>query len=556
MTNDFSNFVAGGSPYVLPGNRHEQAPQLAWLYNLDEKDVPPGFPLRQWGDQQARYRVYWEWYNGDTLSQKRTNPETGEEEVMFPLQINTLRKICRNHAALLFGEAPDSPVPLVLAGVAPKYKIDGSEPEEKDIKFGITCANIVNEVWEQSNGRAIQLEGGTLSQFLGGHVYQLVYDPEWDEGIIPNLFLRSWPADFFLPVWSASNRLDLLEAYIVCRLEGRTAKIQYGYEGNAAFVTYVEHWTKKTVSAFLDGAPITSNVLGEKVLWQNHKNPFGDVPFFYIPHLREGSFFGSSHVVDIHGMIREYNERMADMADAIDDTLDRVVWVKNTQHVERTVLPNGEEAFNLGLLAPGYNKDADAWTNDPPSFSAGLTDFPEQLFRQIRRETFNPPIADGEDEGSQRSGVTLDIRFWPATSHARAERVYWEVALNSIAKFILRTIDTQDLWGDLGVPKPPARFLNKLQFSQQWHPQIPRDREAMINEATVRLSNGTMSPYTFIKKMADIPNPKQELKEALEFMEEIAKIQAASKPGAGQDPETTATKDSSFAKTAKKLERS
>lgn len=553
MTSDFSQFMPGGSPYLLAGNRHEQAPQLAWLYNLQEKDVPPGFPMTQWGDQQARYRVYWEWFNGDVLSETRSNPDTGETEVKFPLQVNVARKICRNHASLLFGEAPDAPIPLVLTSAQPRDPLNGDEPEEADIKSAIGYSNVVNEVWEQSGGRAQMQEAGTLTQFLGGHAFQLIYDPEWNEGVVPNLYVRSWPADFFLPVWSASNRHELLEAYVVCRIGGRQAKMQYGYEGGANLVTYVEHWTKTNYSAYLDGQPVTGNVLGEKVIFLNRPNIFGKVPFVYIPHLREGSFFGSSHIPDIHGLVREYNERMADLADAIDQTLDRVIWVKNTQNIERTVLPNGEEAFNLGLLAPGYNKDADAWINEPPNFSAGLTDFPEkQLYQQIRRVTFNPPIADGEDEGSQRSGVTLDIRFWPATSHARAERVFWEAGLNDMARLILLAVNILDLWSDLGLSAPPRGFLNKLRFAQQWHPQIPRDREAMINESTVRLAAGTMSPHTFNRRMADVVNSKQEVEEGIAFLKEVALAQGAAK----MELDQAAMQDSSFAKGQQKINRS
>jgi len=59
------------------------------------------------------------------------------------------------------------------------------------------------------------------------------------------------------------------------------------------------------------------------------------------------------------------------------------------------------------------------------------------LLDQYRRDTSTPAVADGEDEGSQRSAATPDHRMWPLVSHINTERVFcpavWMVVHHGLA---------------------------------------------------------------------------------------------------------------------------
>lgn len=512
------------------GNRYEQAPTLTSIYYLDKEKLPSTFPLQSWFDQSARYFYYWGWFNGDALVETKKG-ENGELLYKYPLHMNLLRDMARKHANLLFGEQEDASSALVKCAVKPRKSLKDEEPEDAERDFASVCQSLINEVWLQSNGAAIQQEGGELAQFLGGHYYQIAYEP-WRTDLLLPFTIRSWYADFVLPVWEHKNYWDLSEIYLVSRIESQTAKNQYGYVTNGAFATYVEHWTKTYHAIYLDGKPVTLTQGAEtRTFDENNINPFGFVPFVYVPHLREGSFYGNSHVPDVQGIIREYNNSMASLGDAIIGSVDRERYAVNVgQKVTRLPLLNGKEAINLGIQAPTMQSPPDLFTEDAPTFSAGLVDYPTQVFNQFRRTACLPPVIDGEDEGSQRSGLTLDIRFYPATSHAKAERIFWEVGLNKIAKYILQMIHTKDLWSDFGIKRPSEDFLRYLVINQEWNPQIPRDREAEINEVIARLGSNAIDIDTALEKFGDIPNIEASKKIILKWVGELTKIQAENKP--------------------------
>lgn len=528
-SNDFSNLPPGGSsPDVLAGDRYERAPYISSIYVLNKDMVPTTFPMQAWNDQSERYIVYWNWFTGEYINQKKQG-EGGQTLYKFPLRINSLRDIVRKQASLLFGEAADGPDPLVKAIITARGSLNGDKPNDAQKKFAALCENLVNEVWSQSNGKAIQFEGGELNQFLGGHYYQLAYEPWRDDLILP-IVIHSWKADMVLPVWSNGDYWDLSEAYIVCRVESSTAKAQYGVETSGAFVTFVEHWTKTDYSIFIDNEPITLEVEGKHVTFDHLKNPFGFVPIYYVPHLREGSFYGSSHVPDLVGLIQEYNASMANLGDAIADALDRERYIRNSSTRTDVTLPNGKHATNLGMQNPAIHDPPDAWTEDPPQLAPGLVNYPAMVYQQIRRTAFLPTVAEGEDEGSQRSGTTLDIRFWPATSHAKAEQAYWEMALNLMARGILRMVNVKNLWKnfDAGL-RPDNKFLTQITIGQAWNPQIPRDRESIVNEAVTRLGAHGISLEKFIEKMGDTQNPEEEIERIKQFATFLAGLDAKDK---------------------------
>lgn len=511
---------------VLMGNRYEQAPTLASIYYLDKEKLPQAFPLRAWFDQSARYFQYWRWFNGDALMEAKTG-DNGEVLYKYPLHMNLLRDMVRKHANLLFGEIPEASSTLVKCNVKPRKSFKNEEPDDAAREFADVCQNVINEIWTQSHGAAIQQEGGELAQYLGGHYYQIAYEP-WRTDVLIPITIRSWYADFVLPVWEHKNYWDLSQVYVVNRIESQIAKDHYGYESNGAYVTYVEHWTKKFHAIYLDGKPVTLKVGNTDVLFdENNVNPFGFVPFVYIPHLREGSFYGSSHVPDVQGLIREYNSSMASEGDAILSSVDRERYVVNTTgRITKVDLPNGKEAVSLGVQAPTMANPPDLFTEDPPQFSPGLVEYPTKVYNQFRRTANLPPVIDGEDEGSQRSGLTLDIRFYPATSHAKAERVFWELGLNQVDIYTLRMIHTKDLWKVIDIPRPSDDFLLRLVINQEWNPQIPRDHESMINEVLARMAQDGIDIETALEKFGDIHNIEETKQRIIDWRKKMLEVEA------------------------------
>jgi hypothetical protein len=73
--------------------------------------------------------------------------------------------------------------------------------------------------------------------------------------------------------------------------------------------------------------------------------------------------------------------------------------------------------------------------------------FNQMLEGQYRKETKHPAVADGEDEGSQRSAATLTVRMWPLISHVELERINWTTGLTKLAFIILTFYSKKGLEG-------------------------------------------------------------------------------------------------------------
>lgn len=514
-------------------------------------DVP--LPTDLWTNQEARYREYWDWFSGAVLEEEVGTTSDGEVIYRYPLRIG-IRNIARKHVSLLFGEVPDSPSVLaktLVTPVAPIESIDimdeGARPMDEKTeyqfdenhKLAMMVQNIVNQVWMQSKGRSIQQENALLSQFLGGCVYQVRFVPERKDYQIP-IQIHAIHANKFYPIWDEEDPYELHEAFIVYKLPAKTAYWKYGVKPAGLFSVYIEHWTKKTFSIYIDGQPVVYRGVPQK----NLPNPFGIVPFVYIPHVREGDFYGSSHIDDIAGLIKEFNLRMSDMGIGIKRTIERKRFITNSTNrgPQKVTLPDGASAIDLGTAPPGADPPDIKW-EDPPDYSPTFMQFLDALWIQINREASLNSVAWGEDEGSQRSALTLAFRMWPSTAHARMERTHYNDGNHQLFKIILRMLIVKGF----EVPnfgKIPESAIRDLQSYIDWQPQIPRDRESQLNEIILRKQANLMSTRKAITDFGDVRNIDREIEQIREDMEFQAEMMAAptGEEGAPQDLEEPVVK--------------
>ncbi len=538
-------------PYIgrrtLTGVEDRRAPiDQSLMSSIQQSTVPDTFPFSLWKTQANRYYEYWDWFNGGILNEKRTSSDNKKEILKYPLGINAVRNFARKHASVLMGQEEfDSGNPLVKTRVTPKVSVKNKRKVSSDTGEAVVdednkalaglAEDIIDQVWVDSNGRSMMMEQAELSQFLGGCVFQI----SWDEHLaaereIPISIKKVMP-DFFVPIYKADDPWDLIEVFVVYRISVTEARDQYGYTGEGTgFVTFCEHWTKKKFAILINRTPAVIN--GIKMDYQDHD--FGFVPFVYIPHLREGNFWGSSMIEDIRGLLRELNARTADTGDAIRTTVHRKRYVRDlTGDVKPKKLDVGVEAINLGTTSPATKVSPDVFTEDAPNMPDSLVGWNKELWVMLMREGYVGPIAFGEDEGSQRSALTLAFRMWPSTSHAQSERTFWTDGLNQIARYILRmcVVKAKFLKGIV----IPADFLKKIQFSQAWLPQIPRDREQKVNEVVLLFQTGVRSLELVIEMLGDVKDPKEEVARIMAWQTFQANLQIAMKAAAS--PGTSGT---------------
>jgi len=524
---------------TLPGNEaRKSSNELAMaLLQLDLASgrLPAGFPLVEWQEQKARYDYYWSWANGTLLEDIAGKTKDGKPVYRYPLKINPVRNFARKHAALLFGEVPDTPAPLVRTLVTPKTLYGNpTERSKQDAEF---CAGVVNEVWQSSNGRSIQYENGDISQWLGGSVFEITYVP-WRRDLLIPIVVHNISPDFVLPVWNADNYYDLLEAWVVYYVAGRTAEKMWGIKPRSGQenVLYVSHWSKEFNTRTVDGEILEvtypNNV---KIRYDKHPNPFGSVPIKYIPRLREGGPYGSSFIPDIAGLALEYNSRLADVGDAMRKTVQQRYVGRN---ITGQINPNkplddkGNTYIDIGVQNPALDDAPELKPLDPPKWSDSFNTHQGSLWSQLLREGGLGPIAFGEDEGSQRSALTLAFRMWPSTIVAKAQRTFWTDGLNEVAKVILHMAAEKRI--QVASRSVPSNFEQLVDIAQDWLPMVPRDREAQVNEIVVLVQAGLKSPESALAMLGDVPDVQEELKRVekhLRFMSEIRQSQA---PGAAQ----------------------
>lgn len=525
---------------LLPSSSMEmrRAGSATVALGVSSESMPPDFPMSQWSIQAQRYIDYWHWFDGTEIEEEIGTTKRGEPIYRFPLRINSIRTFARKHASVLLGEEMfESPEPLVRTRVTPKHFMENQKTTDEERQESGFLQAVVSDVWRNSNGRSLQMENAVISQFLGGCVFGVKYQPWRDDLAIP-IIVESIMPDFFLPVWRKDNYYSLLECWIVYRVPARVAALEWQYDVRGSYVLYVEHWTSEKYSIYLDNKPLVDQF---GIVYKDLDNPWGEVPFVYIPHAREGDFYGSSHVEDLRGLVMEFNARLADYGDAVRKTVHRVRYAIN---LTSTPVPRqiGENIWviDLGRESPAYKNPPNIKTEDPPDLAASLTSFSEKLWNQLMRESSLSNIAFGEDEGSQRSALTLAFRMWPTTAHARVERSHWTDGLNRIAYLILKIVAIcqadKSLRGTLSyLPATvPLDFSRRYRFAQDWAPQIPRDREQMVNEIVLRSQAGLLSPERAMEAFGDVQDIEQEKKFILDWMEKVQKVKVP-----GQKPPQT-----------------
>ena len=282
--------------------------------------------------------------------------------------------------------------------------------------------------------------------------------------------------------------------------------------------------------------------INNKVAKKNGKplggdNPNNFVPIIYIPHIRIGAFLGYNAIDHLYGMVKELNLRFADYGDAVNDDSHAALAMKNVQGATREVKVGTRMVTNLGSAVgiTGNEPDPDFFEVTKARASAAMKDLTAEIYRQYRRDAYVPAVADGEDEGSQRSAMTLAMRFWPLGSHITTERVFWTAGMDVFQAFLLKIAAKQKI-GDM------TEKHTQFRMKQRWAPILPRDREADVQEWVQRASADLGSIEHLLELTGDIEDIEEQRKLILKWIEDVETIKAkiakefAPEPTFGQPP--------------------
>ena len=150
---------------------------------------------------------------------------------------------------------------------------------------------------------------------------------------------------------------------------------------------------------------------------------------------------------DIKGVQDKLNARLADVGGNINNASHPIRWIRNYRGDPSRDFEMGAHAlWDLGQGTPGgENPEVGVLPAQPePSSTFHFVNF---LLDMTRQAAFTSPVAFGEDEGSQRSGVTLTLRLWPLLQQVKTTRIYWSTMLYELHRMILVMAKARDIAG-------------------------------------------------------------------------------------------------------------
>ena len=473
------------------------------------------FPHSEYSQRLTLYEELGKWFTGEMLVDY---VKVGKKKIdKYPIRLNPIYGACLKHAYALFGEFPDD--------------IDGSliQPRVKnaelltDERTKVAQQALIN-MWSENNGAALQIEAGISSQIYGGVVFRLAYDPFDINRKIPLRIELLKPTEF-MAIPRDDDPWTLKEAWLIREITRKTAK-ELGVNLSRDKGYYVEHWKPQEYEITVDDTPI-GFVTGNEIFRIGGENPYNFVPFVYIPHIRVGGFWGTGIIQEsVKGLTRELNSRFADAGDAVSDDTHVVGVMKNVRGAVRVVEPiPGLKLLDIGSAQTFTGGEAEPNIEFPniKRMSEPVLRLIEELTDEFRREVYVPAVAEGEDEGSQRSSATLTTRMWPLVSHIRQERVMWSTGMRKLHKMALIMMKTKKL-GNI-----TAEHLD-LRLKNRWYSILPRDRQNLIDELAVRAANRIGSLEHLLELAGDVENVPQELTKIMQQMEFEAKLKTMARP--------------------------
>jgi len=472
-----------------------------------------------WDERVKDYDEWWSWHSGEAvkvLTKSKKTKEGQKAPYKWPLQLNLIALGSRIHQQALIGDTKDPadvPAPVLF-----------DPPDEKDddsIALAEHANKVLRQVEYENNAAAMDTEGMLLSQVYGGIVQRVTW-----EGESPDR-LRGIKFEYFTPDevwfrWRGTDYWNPTDAWLKRRI-ARVEAEKYGVQVYDDEVEYMEHWTPTSREITVDGRDAKHPTTGESLVGEN---PDGFVPFIYIPHIREGSMWGISLVSGALGVMEEINSRAADIGDGIYLGTHEFIFGKNMPSGSPSLrmLPDGRPFLDGGrTLGKGPEPSMEVIKRTLGSeISMKFVDFTiEMLYLQLMMTS----SVVGKLEGTQRSGDTVHSLGWLMHSHVNIERINWTTGLSKRAEMVMRIAANRGLFE---VEKSSLGLRKRV----HWAPQAPIDREALANEITLRMNDGSLWPDLAMEKFGDVPNIAEGMSRVREWMRFQAELNKPAVPPA------------------------
>ena len=473
-------------------------------------------------DMLSKYATYYDYYSGDVLKEP-ANPKKPNDGLKYPLQLNLCRQWAHMMSSYLWGEYTDS---VVTWDVTRKKQLSGDVAAEEE-KRCASMEKVLREAWaEQGNDAKIDTASQDLMVY-GGMVPKVYYDS------VDGLKTDWLSPEIFCPRWHPMDVTKLMASYIIFDISREDARDVFGlteYQMSSMpdVVKLMEAWTPNSYSLMVD----------DREIKETEVNTLGFIPHEYIPRMRTPDnyrYYGLSVVADVMKIQDEVNVRAADIGDGVAYSSHPIRWVVN--YTGKQDLEVGADAlWDLGMEMGG-RKPAAGTLDVRGNYDQGMS-YVERVERFGRGASFLPAIAFGEDEGSQRSSLTLLVRYYPLLRDIARQRLYLREGLRGWAKKTLVLAARHGLYGASYEESHVQAHIINPTFAAV----LPESVENKVNQWNVRIDGAFGTPEEAYRDLGH-PDPKAAAENALKVAEQIARAKSITKgmwngnsDGSGDEP--------------------
>lgn len=414
-----------------------------------------------WEYMTQERKKYLKYFSGEVFTE-RVPPEaatdTSEETpLLYPVGINLVKMLVLAQADALFGEWEEDIV---------RFRVRQDEEETKGAEEAI---RLHSKILNDNSAPSLFYELAVDRELYGGCATKVSPDLS-----MPGLIKYSRvDLNSFFPIWDPDDPDILLEVYAAVKMNREQCRAKYGFDPGKDEVWRIEHWTPRTYENRIDDKRIEAF---------SGVNPWGIVPFVYIPRMRTSSFYGDAITPDVMPIQDELNMRVADTGDAINYNAHPIRYGIN--------MPRSFNSKNFPL-GPEQFWDLGKVIGNSPSPEVGLVEaqnpVPEASFKYIdfiydwsRTAASTPPIAFGEDPGGgQRSGRTLEIRMWPLLRASRRSRGYMASGLIRMMKMAAVILEQKKLEN---ISQWAINRTRDGTVVPDFWPLMPKDQAAIVDE--------------------------------------------------------------------------
>lgn len=484
-------------------------------------DTPGKYPVDTWSNQAEIYAAAYSYFTGEVLDTlAKTKTDDGEDSYLYPLKINLIQPIVFMLHAALLGEYDDDNV--ISWRARPRDDTEGAKTVADEL------GNFINQQFVQNDRDGLMVAQASTLQLYGGCIFRARYDPgaHTDTGII----IEGIPPSEFYPVPDSVNPHRILEYFFVRSINRREAELMYGVtlkDDGSQTAIYQEHWTEREYEVTVEGEQALSPYTGDPM---KGPNPFVDpltgrpfLPVEYIPAWRApiSDFYGVCPVDCLTGLQDEINLQMANIGDTVAQNAHRQMWIKGMAQAPDRLRLDPNTILNLGIGVPNHT-DPELGVVEAPSIPSGTADFVSSLVGMIRNLSFTPPVVWGEDEGSQRSALTLAFRMYQLIAKTRTSRVFLTSGFSSFAEKLAMMAISKGL---SGIGEQHLRHEVLTEFA----PSMPQDRLEMIDEISKLAAAKMISPESAVE-LRGVPDQDKEVELLKEYQEWQTKMMAEAQP--------------------------